>query len=101
MVRTRGTVVEPAVGRDNGSRQGDVLSAQRGVAFVEGKEYRMMLGRTAGCSGVPQDAQAYRMMLGRTAGCSERCCLGWAKKKQPAVERGLRGLEIASPGGSF
>ena len=60
MVRTRGTVVEPAVGRDNGSRQGDVLSAQRGVAFVEGKEYRMMLGRTAGCS--------------------ERCCLGWAKK---------------------
>lgn len=81
MVRTRGTVVEPAVGRDNGSRQGDVLSAQRGVAFVEGKEYRMMLGRTAGCS--------------------ERCCLGWAKKKQPAVERGLRGLEIASPGGSF
>lgn len=82
MVRTRGTVVEPAVGRDNGSRQGDVLSAQRGVAFVEGKEYRRMLGRTAGCS--------------------ERCCLGWAKKKkQPAVERGLRGLEIASPGGSF
>ncbi len=47
MVRTRGTVVEPAVGRDNGSRQGDVLSAQRGVAFVAGKEYRMMLGRTA------------------------------------------------------
>lgn len=81
MVRTRGTVVEPAVGRDNGSRQGDVLSAQRGVAFVEGKEYRMMLWRTAGCS--------------------ERCCLGWAKKKQPAVERGLRELEIASPGGSF
>ncbi len=75
MVRTRGTVVEPAVGRDNGSRQGDVLSAQRGVAFVEGKEYRMMLGRTAGCS--------------------ERCCLGWAKKKQPAVERGLRGLDRA------
>ena len=63
MVRTRGTVVEPAVGRDNGSRQGDVLSAQRGVAFVEGKEYRMMLGRTAGCS--------------------ERCCLGWAKKNSP------------------
>ena len=58
MVRTRGTVVEPAVGRDNGSRQGDVLSAQRGVVFVEGKEYRMMLGRTAGCSGVPQDAQS-------------------------------------------